>query len=173
MKIKNNVYMYTVVIALILLCCLYVSLSVKSGQAVSEYVHASELAIETSEEDEETQRVEHQEPAIQTISLGEFKLTAYCSCQKCCGYYATIRKTDEYGNKIVNTASGSIARQGRTIAVDTSVIPFGTKVLIDGQEYIAEDRGGAIKGNRIDVYFSNHQDAINFGVQYKNVSILV
>lgn len=173
MKIKNSVYMYTVVIALILLCCLYVSLSVKSGQAVSEYVPVSDLAIETSDEDEDIQQPVCQEPAIQTVSLGEFKLTAYCSCQKCCGYYATIRKTDEYGNKIVNTASGSIAQQGRTIAVDTSVIPFGTRVLIDGQEYIAEDRGGAIKGNRIDVYFSNHQDAINFGVQYKNVSILV
>ena len=90
-------------------------------------------------------------------NLGKFKLTAYCSCKKCCG------KTDGI------TSTGTKATQGRTIAVDTKVIPYRSKVIINGKEYIAEDCGGAIKNNRIDIFFNNHQDALKFGVQYANV----
>ena len=90
-------------------------------------------------------------------SLGVYKLTAYCACKKCCG------KTDGI------TASGVKAVQGVTIAADTKVLPFNTKVIIDGHEYIVQDRGGAIKGNRIDVYFDSHQKALDFGVQYKEI----
>ena len=94
------------------------------------------------------------------VSLGEFCLTAYCACTQCCGAYATG-----------TTASGTTATANRTIAVDTSVIPFGTEVVINGNTYIAEDTGGAIDGNRIDIFFDNHQDALNFGVRYAEVSI--
>ena len=97
--------------------------------------------------------------APQKVSLGTFKLTAYCPCVKCCG------KTDGI------TSSGTKATQGRTIAVDKNVIPIGTKVIINGNTYTAEDTGGAIKGNRIDIYFNSHQEALNFGVQYKEVFI--
>ena len=99
------------------------------------------------------------EPIVQ--DLGEFKVTAYCPCEKCCG------KTDRI------TSTGVIAQENRTIAVDPKVIPYGTKVLIDGKEYIAEDCGGAIKGNKIDVYFRTHQEALNWGVKYKGVSLVV
>ena len=93
----------------------------------------------------------------------EMVATAYCSCEKCCGVWATKRQVDENGNQIVYTASGTVAKQGRTVAVDPSVYPYGTKFLIDGQTYVAEDCGGAIKGNRIDVYFENHKEALIFG----------
>lgn len=89
-------------------------------------------------------------------SLGTFKLTAYCACKKCCGKSNGI------------TASGVKATAGRTVAVD-STIPFGTKLIIDGHEYVAEDRGGAINENRIDIFMKSHTEAINFGVQYKEV----
>ena len=93
--------------------------------------------------------------------LGEFKLTAYCPCRKCCGKWA---------NGI--TSTGVTAKAGRTIAVDPKVIPYGTKVVINGKVYVAEDCGGAIKGNRIDVYFNSHSEALNFGVK-KNVKIYI
>ena len=105
------------------------------------------------------------------ISLGEFKLTAYCSCVKCCGFWANSRPIDENGNDIVIGASGERLYHGVSIAVDPAVIPYDSKVYIDGKEYIAHDCGGAIKGNRIDVYFDNHQDALDFGVQYANVEV--
>ena len=90
--------------------------------------------------------------------LGEFWLTAYCPCAKCCG------KTDGI------TATGTTAAEGRTIAVDPRVIPYGSTVTIyfaDGTShtYTAEDCGGAIKENRIDVFFADHQTAREFGVQ--------
>ena len=110
------------------------------------------------EENEQTKSDYEQK---ETVYLGEYKLTAYCACEKCCG------KTDGI------TATGTKAKEGRTIAVDPSVIPYGSEVMIDGKKYIAEDCGGAIKNNRIDVYFEKHSDALNFGVKLKDVYLVV
>lgn len=103
--------------------------------------------------------------------LGIFKLTAYCSCEKCCGSYAKNRPVDKNGKQIVYGSSGEVLKEGISIAVDTKVIPYGTTVIIDGNEYIAHDTGGAIKKNRIDVYFEDHQKAVEFGVQQKEVFV--
>lgn len=119
-------------------------------------VHAAETTIE--EPVEVAEQAEAPEPEI--ISLGEYKLTAYCPCMKCCG------KTDGI------TKSGVKAVEGVTIAADPKVLPLGTKVLINGHEYTVQDTGGAIKGNKIDVYFDSHQDALEFGVQYKEIYIV-
>ena len=89
-----------------------------------------------------------------------FKLTAYCSCEKCCGQYALNRP-----NGVVYTASGNEAVSGRTVAVDPNVIPLGSTVVINGKEYIAHDTG-AFRGNIIDIYFDNHEDAWNFGAKW-------
>lgn len=86
-------------------------------------------------------------------SLGKFVITAYCTCRICCGVYSG-------GNR---TASGTVPTTNRTLAVDTNVIPFGTKLVINGQVYVAEDRGGAIKGKRIDMFFYTHKEALRWG----------
>ena len=52
---------------------------------------------------------------------------------------------------------------GRTIAVDPRVIPLGSKVRMNGREYVAEDTGGAIKGKRIDLFVDSHSEAMKFG----------
>lgn len=103
------------------------------------------------------------------VSLGEFKLTSYCACEKCCGYWATIRPLDEDGNPIVYTASGAIARQGVTVAADTDVLPFGTVLLIGGEEFIVQDVGGGVQGKHIDIYFEDHRAAVEFGVRYETI----
>lgn len=95
------------------------------------------------------------------LSLGKFKLTAYCKCSKCCGKWA--------GSP---TASGTTPKANRTIAVDPNVISFGTKVIINGNTYVAEDTGSAIKGNRIDIYMPTHSQALDFGVQYTEVFVV-
>lgn len=82
-----------------------------------------------------------------------FTITAYCGCEKCCG------KTDRI------TATGTYAVEGVTIAVDPAVIPYNSLVDIEGiGTFIAEDCGGAIKGNKIDIYFKQHEDALKFGI---------
>lgn len=88
-----------------------------------------------------------------------YKVTGYCACVKCCG------KTNGI------TASGTKATAGRTIATDGK-FAFGTKLSINGTTYVVEDRGGAIKGNRIDVYFDTHEQALKWGVKYLPVEVV-
>lgn len=103
------------------------------------------------------------------VFLGKFMLTAYCSCYECCGEYALNRPVDDNGNEIVYGSIGEILTEGYSIAVDPSVIPYGTEVIIGGITYKAQDCGGAINGNEIDVYFADHKKAQEFAVQYKDV----
>lgn len=104
-------------------------------------------------------------------TLGEFKITAYCSCVRCCSIWAKNRPLDENGKEIVYTASGERAEAGKTIAVDTSVIPFGTEVRIGDTVYTAQDTGSAVKGNVIDIYFDSHEDAVRHGAKYLEVEV--
>lgn len=71
------------------------------------------------------------------------------------------------------TASGATAKEGKTIAVDPNVVPLGWWVYIEGYGFRkAEDTGGAIKGNRMDLFFASEQEAQDFGVQYKTVHVI-
>lgn len=107
---------------------------------------------------------------------GEFLLTAYCACKKCCYEWANKRPIDDSGEEIVYTSTGAIAKVERTVAVDPEVIPYGTILLINGHYYVAEDcSDNWVHGNHIDIYMGNHeeahQEAINFGEQYAEVYI--
>lgn len=73
------------------------------------------------------------------------------------------------GNK---TATGTVPKTNHTIATDPRIIPSGTHVLINGQEYVAEDTGGAIKGNKIDIFMENESVCNDFGVQQMEIVIL-
>lgn len=88
-----------------------------------------------------------------------YKITAYCSCAKCCG------------KSTGRTASGTQATAGRTVAAPAN-FAFGTKLNIGGQIYTVEDRGGAIKGNKIDIYVNSHAAALQWGVRYLPVSVI-
>ena len=80
-----------------------------------------------------------------------FTVTGYCPCKKCCG------KTDGI------TASGAKATPNHTIAAPSNYA-FGTKIVLDGVgTFYVEDRGGLIKGNRLDRFFNTHQEALNWG----------
>lgn len=89
--------------------------------------------------------------------LGRCKITAYCSCAKCCGSWA--------GG---STASGTTPTSGRTVAMGG--VPFGTKLSINGNIYTVEDRGTAY--GHIDVYMGSHSEALSFGLQYADVYIV-
>ena len=83
-------------------------------------------------------------------SLGTFTITGYCGCAKCSG-----------GSN--RTATGTIPTQGRTIAADPSVLPYGTQVVIGGVVYTVEDCGSGVNGNHIDIFFATHEQALAFG----------
>ena len=94
--------------------------------------------------------------------------TAYCPCERCCGSYARNRP-----NGIVYTASGEVAQAGVTIAADWTIYPPGTVVEIEGiGTRVVQDKGGAIKGNRIDIYYENHAAALDFGRQTVKMRVL-
>ena len=100
-------------------------------------------------------------PRVSSNSTGGtvYKITAYCPCSKCCG------KTSG------RTASGTTATAGRTVAA-SSKFAFGTKLNIGGHVYTVEDRGGAINGNKIDIFVNSHAEALQWGVRYLNVSVV-
>lgn len=88
--------------------------------------------------------------------LGSFKLTAYCSCPICCGLWS--------GGP---TASGEMPTEDHTVAM--AGLPFGTELIINGQVYTVEDRGTPY--GHVDIYMKDHQEALQFGVQYADVYI--
>jgi len=138
------------------------------GQTPDKEVHTKTIEqVASGQREIIIYEVSVEEPEM--VSLGEFKLTAYCSCEKCCDRWADQRPVDAEGNPIVIGASGEELIPGTSIAVDKDVIPFGSEVVINGQAYTAHDCGGAIKENRIDVYYSDHSEALEFGVQYAEV----
>ena len=106
--------------------------------------------------------VEPSTESPEMISMGTFKITAYCSCRKCCGKWADNRR-----DGIVRGASGQQLIPDYSIAIDPSIIPYGNEVYINGRKYVAHDCG--VKGNSIDLYMDNHQKALEWGVQYIEV----
>ena len=88
-------------------------------------------------------------------SLGQVVTSGYCSCPICCGQWS--------GGP---TASGVYPQGNHTIAVDAynPILPFGTKVVMNGVEYTVEDTGNLAQyGVTFDVYYDSHSDALNHG----------
>lgn len=98
------------------------------------------------------------------VYLGDFKLTHYC-CEKRSHICGT-------GNGI--TATGTEVTAGRSIAVDPKVIPYGSNVYIEGYGFrTAEDCGGAVKKQHIDIAVNTHDEALQMGVKRGGVWLLV
>ncbi len=102
-------------------------------------------------------------PQWKTVHM---RVTAYCPCAKCCGQYADGI-----------TANGHrIAYGDRFVAADRQYA-FGTQMIIPGyhgdRTVKVLDRGGAIKGNRLDVFFNTHAEALEWGVRYLDVKIRI
>jgi 3D (Asp-Asp-Asp) domain-containing protein len=110
------------------------------------------------------------------------EVTAYCSCKKCCEWkrrwgcflfppvYATGPSKGK--RKVVGiTADGSKAKNG-TIAADTRRYAFGTIMHVSGYGWgEVHDKGSAIKGNRLDLFFSSHKKALEWGRRTVKVKI--
>ncbi|NLC83158.1 MAG: hypothetical protein GX748_18445 [Lentisphaerae bacterium] len=109
------------------------------------------------------------------------EVTGYCNCGICCGWERSwmglgppVHSSGPNKGKhkeVGVTASGSKAQHG-TIAADTSVLPFGTIIYVPGYGYgRVEDRGGAIKGNKLDLWFPSHDAAKRWGRKRMRVRV--
>ena len=94
------------------------------------------------------------------ISMGEFKITYYCSCERCSGHWGYQTSTGEY------------CEEGRTVAVDPDVIAYGTKILIGKKVYIAEDCGSHVSGDHIDIFLEDHDLVEKRGIEYKKIWLI-
>jgi 3D (Asp-Asp-Asp) domain-containing protein len=95
----------------------------------------------------------------------QMNVSAYCPCEKCCGEFS-----DGY------TASGYKIQKGDRFAAAPRTLAFGTKLRVPGyandSTIDVRDRGGAIKGNRLDLYFDTHREALEFGRQQLPVTVI-
>ena len=88
-------------------------------------------------------------------------ISYYCNCEQCCGVYS--------GGL---TSSGTVPQKGRTIAADKR-FDFGTEIVIGDKTCIVEDRGGAINGNKIDIYLDSHSECLQRGRHTETVYIKI
>ncbi len=98
------------------------------------------------------------ESSVEKESLGIFTITAYCSCPKCCGKWSGMKMN-------IPTEDGvPYPQEGYTVSVDPKIIPLKSTIDIEGYGVrYAHDTGSAIRGKRIDMYFTSHDDALSFG----------
>lgn len=101
-------------------------------------------------------------PDGKTVVTRSMRVTAYCPCRQCCGKYADGV-----------TASGKpVTYNGGRFVAAPKRLPFGTVVNVPEYGRVEViDRGGAIKGDRLDVFFPTHQEALNWGVKNLEVQI--
>jgi 3D (Asp-Asp-Asp) domain-containing protein len=100
---------------------------------------------------------------LRTIRM---EVTAYCPCTKCCG---------ENAQGVTASGHDVSYNNSRFVAADTDHLPFGTRLVIPGYAGGAVeviDRGGAIKGNKLDVFYPTHEEALEWGRQWVDVTVL-
>lgn len=97
--------------------------------------------------------------------LGRFMITHYCHCQKCCGIWGSNDP-----NYAAHGSSGMRLTPNYTVSVNTAQIPYGTRLLINGKEYIAADDGAA--AGIIDIYMQTHDMALAGGCYTAEVYVL-
>lgn len=134
----------------------------KKMNSLKDTIKAKESIIKAKDE-ELFQKSLKPEPQtfVDAEALGEYTITYYCPCEEC---------SDQWGSQ---TSTGATAQEGVTIAVDPTVIPYGSLIYIEGIGYrIAQDCGGLIKGNRIDVYMNSHQETVEHGIHKANIYMI-
>jgi 3D (Asp-Asp-Asp) domain-containing protein len=158
-----------VVIVLIVILCAVVNYARNEGRVVLLSTTVTETATSNNQPVSNNSVKETNTAVLNPVQNDEWKtvrmrVTAYCPCPKCCG-----KSSDGI------TACNHKIQDGETFAAADQKYPFGTEMIIpgynDGSPVEVLDRGGAIYGNRLDVYFDSHQQALDWGVRYLDVKI--
>ncbi len=94
------------------------------------------------------------------------RVTAYCPCRRCCGRYSDGK-----------TASGHKIKRGDTFVAADKRYSFGTEMIVPGynnsKPVKVPDRGRAIRGNRLDVFFDSHRKARKWDIKYLSVRVRI
>lgn len=121
-------------------------------------------ALGLPDESKDEQKTELKSEPAEKWRILRMKVTGYCPCSKCCG---------EYSDGI--TANGHEIQPGDCFVAADKRFSFGTEMVIEGynngQPVKVLDRGGAIKGNKLDAFFHTHQEALEWGVRYIDVKV--
>ena len=155
--VKYAVTLTFITVATLAIMPLHRSVEPESQTETSRLNYRPETKTSQSDVKEPEQQSEEQQ-ARELISLGEFDITYYCPCERCCGKSPSDAS---YGK----TATGTFATPNHTIAVDPAVIPYGREVVIEGMKYIyrAEDCGGGVNQKHIDIFVAYHEEALQLG----------
>ena len=108
---------------------------------------------------DDTTPAEPEKEETTMTSLGMFKTSGYCNCEKCSS-----------GCEL--TYSGTVPQEDHTISADITKLPIGTKVMIEDIIYTVEDVGSSVSGNKIDIYYDTHEEAWNHGIQEVEVFLV-
>ena len=128
----------------------------------TEPIETAALAL--SNKPEQEHEVETYSEPTDEWRIVRMRVTGYCPCSKCCG---------QYSDGI--TANGHKIRPGDTFVAADKRYSFGTEMVIEGysngQAIKVLDRGGAIRGNKLDAFFHTHQEALEWGVRHIDVKV--
>jgi len=132
------------------------------AEPVQPAANSTAIAIPSKPKDE--QKAETKSEPSDEWRIVRMRVTGYCPCSKCCGKFADGI-----------TACGHKIRPGDTFVAADKRYSFGTTMVIegynDGQAVKVLDRGGAIRGNKLDAFFQTHQQALEWGVRYIDVKV--
>ena len=124
--------------------------------AEAAQAEAEEALADAAEAKAAEEKAKEEEMLASAEYLGNFTLTAYCNCARCCG---------TAGNA---TASGVMPTSNHTVAMGG--IEFGTKLLINGTVYTVEDRGTPY--GHVDIFMDSHSEALQFGMGSADVYLI-
>ena len=127
-----------------------------ANEADDSRTEAEEALADAAEAKAAEEKAKEEEMLASAEYLGNFTLTAYCNCARCCG---------TAGNA---TASGVMPTSNHTVAMGG--IEFGTKLLINGTVYTVEDRGTPY--GHVDIFMDSHSEALQFGMGSADVYLI-
>jgi 3D (Asp-Asp-Asp) domain-containing protein len=148
----------------IVICCVVIFLGTQRGKELNqiEAVQAGQK-IDSQEKEFWDKEIVKMRKDIEEWKTVKMNVSAYCPCEICCNGWSKIPISS--GER--KTASGHTIKIGDKFVAAPKNYPFGTEMIIKGyannQVVKVLDRGGAIKDNKLDIYFDTHQKALNFG----------
>lgn len=133
-----------------------------SSDSLLIYFDSHSRAIEFGRKTLNVYRICEEEAVVEGEPLGRFIVTGYCGCRLCTGIYSENHMTFTETKPQAN----------HTVAADPDIIPLNSKLLVNGIVYTVEDTGKNVTGQRLDIYFDSHEEAVTYGRKEETVYLV-